>query len=134
MLPLHAQTPMLLGSVFLLLKSELLALIPLAVAVIFGRNALLCIKLGIVVAQVPAYPHQNAFCRFCPRWRDSTNRAWHTGFGSMQVLDSVEKIPLVHRKRLPLLLRLCFYKEIKEKTEEQLPEIRGGQEGDSKTR
>lgn len=72
------------------------------------------------MAQVPAYPQQMAMRSVCPRWRDSTNTGWRTGFAVPQVLVSQRKKAVVHIKHRALLLRLCIYKEIKKKTEEQL--------------
>ena len=73
-----------------------------------------CIKLGIFLAQVLAYPQKKAMCPFCPRWRDSANRVRRTGFASMQVLVVQRKKRVVHTQGPALLLRLCFYKDIKE--------------------
>ena len=53
-------------------------------------------------------------CPFCPRWRDSANRVRRTGFASMQVLVVQRKKRVVHTQGPALLLRLCFYKDIKE--------------------
>ena len=52
--------------------------------------------------------------RFCPRWRDSANRVRRTGFASTQVLVAQRKKRVVHTQGPALLLRLCFYKDIKE--------------------
>lgn len=53
-------------------------------------------------------------CPFCPRWRDSANRVRRTGFASTQVLVVERKKWVVHTQGPALLLRLCFYKDIKE--------------------
>ena len=53
-------------------------------------------------------------CPFCPRWRDSANRVRRTGFASTQVLVVQRKKRVVHTQGPALLLRLCFYKDIKE--------------------
>ena len=53
-------------------------------------------------------------CPFCPRWRDSANRVRRTGFASTQVLVEQRKKRVVHTQGPALLLRLCFYKDIKE--------------------
>ena len=73
-----------------------------------------CIKLGIFLAQVLAYPQKKSMCPFCPRWRDSANRVRRTGFASTQVLVVQRKKRVVHTQGPALLLRLCFYKDIKE--------------------
>ena len=73
-----------------------------------------CIKLGIFLAQLLAYPQKKSMCPFCPRWRDSANRVRRTGFASMQVLVVQRKKRVVHTQGPALLLRLCFYKDIKE--------------------
>ena len=73
-----------------------------------------CIKLGIFLAQVLAYPQKKPMCPFCPRWRDSANRVRRTGFASTQVLVVQRKKRVVHTQGPALLLRLCFYKDIKE--------------------
>ena len=73
-----------------------------------------CIKLGIFLAQVLAYPQKKPMCPFCPRWRDSANRVRRTGFASTQVLVVERKKWVVHTQGPALLLRLCFYKDIKE--------------------
>ena len=53
-------------------------------------------------------------CPFCPRWRDSANRVRRTGFASTQVPVAKRKKWVVHTQGPALLLRLCFYKDIKE--------------------
>lgn len=53
-------------------------------------------------------------CPFCPRWRDSANRVRRTGFASTQVTVAQRKKWVVHTQGPALLLRLCFYKDIKE--------------------
>lgn len=73
-----------------------------------------CIKLGIFLAQLLAYPQKKSMCPFCPRWRNSANRVRRTGFASMQVLVAKRKKWVVHTQGPALLLRLCFYKDIKE--------------------
>ena len=73
-----------------------------------------CIKLGIFLAQLLAYPQKKPMCPFCPRWRDSANRVRRTGFASTQVLVVQRKKRVVHTQGPALLLRLCFYKDIKE--------------------
>ena len=73
-----------------------------------------CIKLGIFLAQLLAYPQKKPMCPFCPRWRDSASRVRRTGFASTQVLVVQRKKRVVHTQGPALLLRLCFYKDIKE--------------------
>ena len=81
----------------------------------------LCITLGELLAQPPGCPHQSAAPGFCPRWRDTGTRVLRTGLAATQVPVTPRKIALVHRKAGALLLRLCIYKEIKKKTENNIP-------------
>ena len=53
-------------------------------------------------------------CPLCPRWRDSANRVRRTGFASTQVPVAQRKKWVVDTQGPALLLRLCFYKDIKE--------------------
>lgn len=81
----------------------------------------LCITLGESLAQTPGCPQRSAISRFCPRWRYSGTRVLRTGLAATQVLVTPQENTLVHRKAGALLLRLCIYKDIKKKTENNIP-------------
>lgn len=80
-----------------------------------------CVKLGIVFAQLPGCPQAATIPGCCPRRRDSGKRGWPTGLGGAQVLAVPGKKAVVHTKSLPLLLRLCIYKENKEEDRDNFP-------------
>lgn len=81
----------------------------------------LCITLGELLAQQAGCPQRSAFRVACPRWRDSGNPLPRTGFGATQVPARTGKLALVHTRTPALLLRLCIYKDIKKKTENNFP-------------
>lgn len=80
----------------------------------------LCITLGELLAQPLGCPHRRAMPHCCPRSRDSGTRVLRTGLAATQVLVRPQEKALVHRKAGALLLRLCIYKEIKKKTENNI--------------
>lgn len=78
-----------------------------------------CAKLGIVVEQRPGCPQKRARRAFYPRCRNSGTREPCTGLSGAQVRAAIEENKVVHTEIPPLLLRLCIYRNLKKKTEEQ---------------